>query len=69
MKVILTTILFILLSINTLSSQELTGTLQQIQKSGKIKIGYRQSQPPMSFLGSNGVPAGYDLVDKKWTLS
>lgn len=61
MKVILTTILFILLSINTLSSQELTGTLQQIQKSGKIKIGYRQSQPPMSFLGSNGMPAGYSI--------
>lgn len=61
MKRILTTILFIVFFINPLSAQELAGTLQQIQKSGKIKIGYRLSQPPMSFLDKDGVPAGYSI--------
>lgn len=61
MKSILTTILFIAFFINPLSAQELAGTLQQIQKSGKIKIGYRLSQPPMSFLDKDGVPAGYSI--------
>jgi ABC-type amino acid transport substrate-binding protein len=44
-----------------LSAQELTGTLQQIQESGKIRIGYRKTQPPMSFLGKDGLPAGYSI--------
>jgi len=61
MKRILTTILFVVFFINPLSAQELAGTLQQIQKSGKIKVGYRLSQPPMSFLDKNGVPAGYSI--------
>jgi ABC-type amino acid transport substrate-binding protein len=44
-----------------LSAQELTGTLQQIQKSGKIKIGYRQSLPPMSSLNKDGKPEGFSI--------
>jgi ABC-type amino acid transport substrate-binding protein len=44
-----------------LIAQEFTGTLQQIKKSGVIKIGYRQSQPPMSFVGKDGVPVGYTI--------
>lgn len=44
-----------------LSATELTGTLQHIQKSDKINIGYRQSQPPMSFLDKDGKPAGYSI--------
>ena len=61
MRSLLTTILLVAFFTNPLSAQELTGTLQQIQKSGKIKIGYRQSQPPMSFLGKDGIPAGYSI--------
>ena len=61
MRSLLITILLIAFFTNPLSAQELTGTLQQIQKSGKIKIGYRQSQPPMSFLGKDGIPAGYSI--------
>jgi ABC-type amino acid transport substrate-binding protein len=61
MKRILTAILLVAFFINPLSAQELTGTLQQIQKSGKIKIGYRQSLPPMSFLGKDGMPSGYSI--------
>jgi ABC-type amino acid transport substrate-binding protein len=58
---ILTAILLTAFFINPLSAHEFSGTLQQIQKSGKIKVGYRQSQPPMSFLGKDGIPAGYSI--------
>jgi glutamate/aspartate transport system substrate-binding protein len=44
-----------------LAAQELTGTLQQIKKSGQIRIGYRVSQPPMSFSEKDGKPAGYSI--------
>ena len=57
--------LIIILSIVFLASplvaQELKGTLQQIKKSGKIRIGYREAQPPMSFLDKDGAPAGYSV--------
>ncbi len=39
----------------------LTGTLKQIKKTGQIKIGYRTSEPPMSFLGKDGKPSGYSI--------
>jgi len=61
MRGILTTMLLVVFFANPLAAQELTGTLQQIQKTGKIKIGYRHSQPPMSFLGKDGKPAGYSI--------
>ena len=44
-----------------LAAQELTGTLQQIQKSGKIRVGYRASLPPLSFLNKEGAPVGYSI--------
>lgn len=44
-----------------LSAKELQGTLQQIKKSGVIRIGYRSSQPPMSFLNKDGNPDGYSI--------
>jgi glutamate/aspartate transport system substrate-binding protein len=37
------------------------GTLDQIKQSGKIRIGYRVSEPPMSFLDENGKPIGYSI--------
>lgn len=36
-------------------------TLEQIKQSGKVRIGFRQAQPPMSFLGSDGKPTGYSV--------
>lgn len=44
-----------------LAAQELTGTLQQIKKTGQIRIGYRASEPPMSFLEKEGSPTGYSI--------
>lgn len=61
MKFISIVILFAVLLINPLSAHESTETLQQIQTLGKIRIGYRQFQPPMSFLGSDNEPAGYSI--------
>ncbi len=54
-------ILLIAFFASPLAAQELTGTLQQIKKSGQIKIGYRVSEPPMSFLDKDGNPTGYSI--------
>jgi ABC-type amino acid transport substrate-binding protein len=54
-------ILSIVFLASPLVAQELKGTLQQIKKSGKIRIGYREAQPPMSFLDKDGAPAGYSV--------
>ncbi len=61
MRALLTIILIGALYITPLSAQELQGTLKLIQESGKIKIGYRQSHPPMSFLDKSGIPSGYSI--------
>lgn len=57
----LLSIFLIIFLAGPLSAQELKGTLQQIKKSGKIRIGYRESHPPMSFLDKDGVPSGYSI--------
>ena len=61
MQNVLLTILMVALFVNPASAEELAGTLQQIQKSGKIKIGYRTSLPPMSFEDKNNTPQGYSI--------
>ncbi len=61
MRVLFTLFLMAAFFANPLSAQELTGTLKQIQESGKIKIGYRQSQPPMSFVGKDDMVDGYSI--------
>lgn len=44
-----------------LMAKELTGTLAQIKKTGEIRLGYRESEPPMSFLDADKKPAGYSI--------
>jgi ABC-type amino acid transport substrate-binding protein len=61
MKIKLGIILLVAFFVSPLSAQELTGTLQQIKKSGQIRIGYRVSEPPMSFLDKDGNPTGYSI--------
>jgi len=39
----------------------LAGTLDQIKKSGEIRIGYRTDAPPLAFNDSSGQPAGYSV--------
>jgi glutamate/aspartate transport system substrate-binding protein len=61
MKFKMAIILLIVFFASPLAAQELTGTLKQIKKSGQIRIGYRASEPPMSFLGKDDNPAGYSI--------
>ena len=61
MRAKLVLILLIVFGVYPFSAQGFEGTLQQIKKSGKIKIGYRASQPPMSFIDKDGHPAGYSI--------
>jgi len=37
------------------------GTLDQIKKSGEIRLGYRTDAPPLSFNDTSGQPAGYSV--------
>lgn len=61
MKSRLAIILFIIFLASPLAAQEHTGTLQQIKATGKIRIGYRASEPPMSFRDKEGNPTGYSI--------
>ena len=61
MRGILGIILMIVFSVGPLSAQELKATLNQIKKSGQIRIGYRASEPPMSFINKDGNPIGYSI--------
>jgi len=61
MKGLLTSIILVMFLATPLSAKEFIGTLNQVNKSGKIKIGYRESLPPMSALNKEGVPEGYSI--------
>jgi len=61
MKGKLAIILLIVLFASPLAAKELTGTLRQIKDTGQIRIGFRTSEPPMSFLDKNGKPNGYSI--------
>jgi glutamate/aspartate transport system substrate-binding protein len=41
--------------------QELDGTLKKIKAAGTFTLGYRESSPPFSFLGSDKRPIGYSI--------
>lgn len=36
-------------------------TLERIKQNGVVRIGFRENEPPMSFLGEDGKPAGYSI--------
>ncbi len=61
MKAKLVIIALIVFFARPLTAQELTGTLHQIKNTGQIRIGYRVSEPPMSFLDKDGNPTGYSI--------
>ena len=44
----------------TLAS-ELTGTLKRINDTGQMNLGFRDSEPPMSFKNQSGKPVGYSI--------
>ena len=55
--------LFFVLSIvvSGTSVAEVTSTLEQIKQTETIRIGYRETEPPMSFLNKDNQPVGYSI--------
>jgi glutamate/aspartate transport system substrate-binding protein len=41
--------------------QDLQGTLRKVKETGSLVLGYRESAPPFSFVGSDGQPIGYSV--------
>src|SRR4249920_3160568 len=42
-------------------SEQLSSTLANIKKTGTVRLGYRESSPPFSFLDHSNRPIGYSL--------
>src|SRR4029450_3471424 len=42
-------------------SEQLSPTLANIKKTGTVRLGYRESSPPFSFLDQSNRPIGYSL--------
>ncbi|RLA21305.1 MAG: hypothetical protein DRQ61_00110 [Gammaproteobacteria bacterium] len=53
------TLMTILFSGASFASED--STLEQIKKTGEIRIGYRKNEPPMSFLDKDNQPIGYSI--------
>ena len=65
MRAIVLGLAFVCLQIWTSAASELTGTLKRIDDTGRMNLGYREAEPPMSFRDQDGNPVGYsiDLCD------
>lgn len=61
MKALSVFVVSVALWLPQLSAAEQSPTLEQINKSGTIRIGYRTSEPPMSFHDESGKPVGYSI--------
>jgi ABC-type amino acid transport substrate-binding protein len=65
MRIFVLGLAFLCLQISAGTASELTGTLKRIDETGQINLGFRESEPPMSFQDQDGNPVGYsiDLCD------
>ncbi len=65
MRTIVLGLAFVCLQIWTSAASELTGTLKRIDDTGRMNLGFREAEPPMSFRDQDGNPVGYsiDLCD------
>lgn len=61
MKLLLAMLAAAMMYVQPLIAAEQTGTIEQIKQNGKVRIGFRKDQPPMSFLNQDGKPAGYSV--------
>lgn len=61
MKYIFSIITIISVLVTGTTFAKSVSTLEQIQKTETIRIGYRNDQPPMSFVDQNNQPVGYSL--------
>ena len=53
--------LLVLLALSLIPGIALGGTLDQIKKSGELRVGYRTDAPPLSFNDTSGQAAGYSV--------
>ena len=49
------------LQVSAAASGELAGTLKRIAETGQMNLGFRESEPPMSFRDEAGNPVGYSV--------
>ena len=61
MKYTLALITLISMLVSGASFAETTSTLEQIKNSETIRIGFRENEPPMSFLNKDNQPVGYSI--------
>ena len=61
MKYRIALIALVSLLVSGTSSAEGTPTLERIKTSETIRIGYRESEPPMSFVNKDNQPIGYSI--------
>ncbi len=61
MRILVLGLAFLCLQISAGTAGELTGTLKRIDETGQINLGYRESEPPMSFRDQDGNPVGYSI--------
>jgi len=61
MKYRIALIALISLLVSGISSAAGTSTLEQIKNSETIRIGYRETEPPMSFVNKDKQPIGYSI--------
>ena len=61
-------VLLMVLFASPLAAKDLTGTLGQIKETGQVRIGFRTSEPPMSFLDKDGKPDGYSIELGRFVL-
>jgi ABC-type amino acid transport substrate-binding protein len=65
MRTLVLGLALVCLQISASAAGELTGTLKRIDDTGRMNLGFRESEPPMSFRDQSGNPIGYsiDLCD------
>ena len=61
MKRLLLVLLLVMVVPSLALAQQLTGTLKRIKDTKTISLGYRDSSPPFSSVGSDNKPVGYSI--------
>ncbi|MEE9479263.1 MAG: amino acid ABC transporter substrate-binding protein [Kiloniellales bacterium] len=61
MRILVLTAALVCLNSPGSAAGELTGTLKHIADTGVMQIGFREAEPPMSFLDKSGQPVGYSI--------
>ena len=61
MKHILKLVVVLYILAPATSAAESTSTLEQIKETETIRVGYRENEPPMSFLNNDNQPVGYSI--------